>query len=225
MSRITIKYFNNNKTTNSVENENITLEPLARIMNTEFTGNTLVGYCSCVNRCSLGRYVGVALFSYLADTTTGNYCTFGSRVSIGAFSHPTDALSVHEIGFRNTTAPYSETVLESDSEQYLRARSLRTQIGNDVWVGDNSVVIKGVQIGNGAIVAAGSVVTKDVPAYSIVAGNPAKVIRKRFAEELIERIQATEWWNFNMQELQGVPFEDIEASLEILGRLASRGKI
>ena len=216
MKQITIEFLNNNKENNITVNRNIKLASLAKIMNSNLTGNLFLGLASCINRCEIGRYVGVAYFSYLADACCGHYCTFGSRVSVGAFSHPTELLTIHEVGFRDTTESYSETILTSDSQRYRDARAIKTIIGNDVWVGDNSVIIKGVEIGNGVIVAAGSVVTKDVAPYSIVAGNPSRTIRKRFSDDIIDRIQATRWWDYSMQELKEVPFEDINASLGIL---------
>jgi len=185
-------------------------------MNSTLLGNTFIGMSSCINRCDIGRYIGLAYFSYIADTNIGNYCTFGSRISVGAFSHPTDNLTVHEIGYRNTLESYGDTVLQEDTPSYINERAKKTIIGNDVWVGDNSVVIKGVQISNGAIVAAGSIVTRDVAPYSIVAGNPARHIRMRFPDKVIERLLLTNWWEYSMQELSDVPFDDIDKSLEIL---------
>ena len=199
-----------------IYDENIKLAGFAKIMNSTLLGNAFIGMSSCINRCDVGRYNGLAYFSYLADTNTGHYCTFGSRISIGAFSHPTDNLSVHEIGYRNTLESYGDTILQEDASTYMDERAKKTTIGNDVWIGDNAVVIKGVTISNGAIVAAGSIVTRDVDPYSIVAGNPAKQIRTRFSDKIIERLLSTNWWEYSMQELKDVPFDDISKSLEIL---------
>jgi virginiamycin A acetyltransferase len=74
-------------------------------------------------------------------------------------------------------------------------------IGNDVWLGYDSLIKNGVTIGNGAIVAARSVVVKDVPAYSIVAGNPAKVVKMRFDDKTIERLQAIAWWDWDIDKI------------------------
>lgn len=76
-----------------------------------------------------------------------------------------------------------------------------THIGNDVWVGANAIVLDGVSIGNGVIVAAGAVVTNSVPDYAIVGGIPARVLRMRFCEEDIERLNELQWWNLSISEL------------------------
>ena len=77
-----------------------------------------------------------------------------------------------------------------------------TEIGNDVWVGHNVVILPGCKkVGNGAVIGAGSIVTHDVPPYSIVAGNPAKVINMRFNDETIERLESSKWWEMSANEL------------------------
>lgn len=222
MNKITIEHLSNKKDSDITIDGYVKLASFAKIMNSSSLGNLFLGLSSCINRSELGRYVGVAYFSYLADVISGNYCTFGSRVSVGAFSHPTDSFTVHEVGYRNTTESYGETMLADDSQGYLDSRSIKTRIGNDVWVGDNSVIIKGIEVGDGAIVAAGSIVTKDVAPYSIVGGNPARTIRMRFPDDIIGKIQATRWWDLSMKELQGIPPEDISMSLEALEKLRSR---
>ena len=74
-------------------------------------------------------------------------------------------------------------------------------IGNDVWIGHNAIIVGEVNVGNGAIIAAGSVVTKDIPPFSIVAGVPAKVIKKRFSNDIINEIEFLKWWDFSKEEL------------------------
>jgi serine acetyltransferase len=75
-------------------------------------------------------------------------------------------------------------------------------VENDVWIGANSTIMSGIKIGNGAIVAAGSTVTKDVPSYAIVAGNPAKVVKYRFTEEQIEKLLSIAWWDWDEQKIK-----------------------
>jgi virginiamycin A acetyltransferase len=76
-----------------------------------------------------------------------------------------------------------------------------TIVGNDVWIGYNSLIMPGIKIGDGAVIGANSVVTKDVPAYTIVAGNPAKIIRKRFDDDTINKISNLQWWDWDMEKI------------------------
>jgi len=170
---------------------------------------------SCVNRCYLGKYFNLGLYSYIADTSVGRYCSIASRVSIGAFSHPTDWLSVHEFSFRDTTSIWGDSVL-NDGRNYLQDSKIHTTIGNDVWVGDNVVILRGVNIGDGAIIGAASVITKDVPPYAIMVGNPSRVVKFRFNSEIIEELLALKWWDMDMAELIGLDFSDINAVLKVL---------
>ena len=90
-----------------------------------------------------------------------------------------------------------------------------TIVGNDVWFGHESMIMHGVKIGDGAIIAARSVVVKDVPPYTIVGGNPAKVIRQRFSDEVIEQLLKIEWWNWDYEKItrniRSIVGADIEA--------------
>lgn len=92
-------------------------------------------------------------------------------------------------------------------------------IGNDVWIGTGAIILKGVNIGDGAVVAAGAVVTKDVPPYTIVGGVPANVIRKRFSDELTERLLAVKWWEYGPNVLKGL---DISNPENCIGELEER---
>lgn len=94
-------------------------------------------------------------------------------------------------------------------------------IGNDVWIGQNSVIMSGVRIGDGAVIAAYAVVTKDVPPYAIVGGNPAQEIRRRFSPEVIESLLAIEWWNWPHQKVRRfIPYllqDDIQMFIQKAG--------
>lgn len=75
-------------------------------------------------------------------------------------------------------------------------------IGNDVWIGINAMILSGVEIGDGAVIGASSVVAKDVPPYAIVAGNPARIIRMRFDDDIIEKLLKIRWWNWDLQRIK-----------------------
>lgn len=86
-------------------------------------------------------------------------------------------------------------------------------MGHDVWIGGEAIIKRGVNLGDGCVVAAGAVVTKHVPPYAIVAGGPAKIIRCRFEPEIIERIIASEWWRLSPSGLNGIDFQDVPTAL------------
>lgn len=152
-----------------------------------------------IDPCEIGRKTYIAEFTHIAQhTTIGSFCSIGNLCTIGARPHKLDWL---------TTYPVGVEIMESDA---------KTVIGHDVWIGSNSVVLAGVTIGTGAVVGAGSVVTKDVLPYAIVAGNPARLLRYRFPHDLIDGLLATRWWELPPDELLSLPFSDPRRCVEIL---------
>jgi tetrahydrodipicolinate N-succinyltransferase len=95
-------------------------------------------------------------------------------------------------------------------------------IGSDVWTGHNVNILPGVSVGDGAVIGAGSVVTRDVPPFAIVAGSPARVLRMRFSERTIERLLCLKWWELELSELTGLPFRDVECCLDQIEEIRAR---
>lgn len=122
----------------------------------------------------------------------GKFCSISWNVSIGGANHDYNRITQHAFLYARQFGMMDE----SQDVGYDRFCQGCT-IGNDVWIGCNAVICRNVNIGNGAVVAAGAVVTKDVPPYAIVGGCPAKVLKMRCNEDLAKRIEATEWWNFD----------------------------
>jgi len=208
-------YENNSSAAKYIKENSINLCRGAKIISCAVAGNNVVGDYSCFNRCEVGKYSGMGCFSYVADSLVGRYCTIASRVSIGAFSHPLDWLSVHEFQYRDTSEIYGETLLEG-GENVLRRDELETALGHDVWIGDNVCIRRGVKIGHGAVVGLGSVVTKNVEPYSIVVGNPAKPVKSRFTDEQISDLLDLEWWSLDLSELRDVNFNSITDAISLL---------
>jgi acetyltransferase-like isoleucine patch superfamily enzyme len=168
---------------------------------------------------ALGAF-SYAVSGYYFATTIGRYCSIGEAVQIGRQNHPLDWLSTSPFQYLSEKLfDVGGNFLRSDDyHQYLShlvgkvpgAQLLPTTIGNDVWIGHGSTVKAGVSIGDGAIVAAGSVVVKDVPPYAIVGGNPARVIRMRIPEIAAEKLLHLEWWRYAPWQFGEAPFNEIE---------------
>jgi acetyltransferase-like isoleucine patch superfamily enzyme len=126
------------------------------------------------------------------ETTVGRYCSIANGVRILTENHPMSFRSTHGFFF-NPRLRYSRTNL-------VERKPLT--IGNDVWVGYNAIIMPNVSvIGDGAVIAAGAVVNKDVPPYAVVVGNPARVVRFRFSPPTIELLLASRWWEKSIQEI------------------------
>jgi len=193
-------------------NPYIRLVENATIVNSYIEGNISVDKYSCINRCTIEKYFALSCFSYVSNAQIGRYCTFGSRVSAGAFSHPTNWLSIHEFQYRNTKDIYGDSIYTSDMP--TAPTNTNVNIGNDVWIGDNVCIKFGVTIGSGAIIGLGSVVTQNVPPYAIMGGNPARVLRYRFSDEIIRDLLELEWWLLDIQDLANVNFSNIHNAIE-----------
>lgn len=192
------------------------LGPMSKIIDSNLSSRFTIDKGSCINRSETGRYFGLGCYSYVADTIIGQYCVFGSRISIGPFNHPIDWLSVHDFQYRNTLEVFGENIYEEKNEKNIPNNEIKTTIGSDVWIADNVTIKRGVSISSGAIIGMSAVVLKDVPAYAIVSGNPAKIIGFRFEKEIINELLKIEWWRQDMKELKGIEFKDINKAIKIL---------
>lgn len=125
-------------------------------------------------------------------TIFGRYCSIAKNVWVFNGNHPKEWFSTHPL-FYNPALGYVKTDM---------IKRERLSVGHDVWIGANSIILPAVkQIGNGAIVGAGSVITKNVAPYHIVAGNPARVIGVRFAEENLNKLERQQWWQYDQSQL------------------------
>ena len=150
-----------------------------------------------MSNCKIGSHTYIQKESSIFNAIIGKFCSIATHVSIGPGKHKMDSVSTHPAFYLKNT-PLAKTFVSEDLFQSFT----RTTIGNDVWIGERSIILDGVNIGNGAIIAAGSIVTKDVLPYAIVGGTPAKLIRFRFSTDVIEKIENSEWWLKSDEELQ-----------------------
>lgn len=164
----------------------------------ELLRNTRMEYASLGDYSYLGEHCEVA------DARIGKFCAIANMVRIGAPNHPMDRPSQH----RFTYVPeYYEETARRDAGFFAQRRADQVIVGNDVWIGHAAILLPGVTIGDGAVIAAGAVVSKDVAPYSIVGGVPAKLIRERFSRDIAAKLAAIAWWDWPEAKL----FAQVEA--------------
>ncbi len=179
----------------------------------------------------------VGAFSYFgprctfANAVIGRYCSVGEGVQIGMTRHPAAFLTTSPIGYIGDFLNF-ERHLAAQAMGWQRALPVadydlrpETRIGNDVWIGTNAFLKDGITVGDGAVIGAHAVVTRDVPHYAIVAGSPARILRYRFPDALIERLLGVAWWRCNMLDLAGIDMSDAEASVTALETRIGAGEI
>jgi phosphonate metabolism protein (transferase hexapeptide repeat family) len=180
-----------------------------------------------VKGCTLGRYTEVAArskllevqmsdYSYVENDSDIAYCSIGKFCSIAAMTrinpgnHPMQRASQSHFTYRASAYFPGE---QDEHEFFAWRRAHHVTIGNDVWIGHGAIVLAGRSIGDGAVIAAGAVVTKDVAPYTIVGGNPARPIRQRFPAEIAARMRALAWWDW--------PHEQLHAALADFRKLSA----
>ena len=199
------------------------LNPGARVIKSTICGPLYLNKNSQVGPDVVaGKYFGMNENCFIARATIGAYCAVGARTAINPFNHPSDWLSIHEFQYHPKSFDWVEEYNEFERLERTADMFARVVVGNDVWTGHNVNVLPGVSVGDGAIIAAGAVVTKDVPAYAIVAGVPAVIKKFRFPPATIERLLRLRWWELDLSELSGLPFRDIDRCLDRVEEIRSR---
>ena len=165
--------------------------------------------------CEIGEfsYISPGCSAVNRKSRIGKYCSIGTNVQIGVSQHPTGWLSTSPVFYFKHKFGFPSEGKEGYAERDLIQP---VEIGNDVWVGYNAILMDGIKVGDGAIVGAGAVVTKDVPPYAIVGGVPAKLIRYRFDEPTVSALLESKWWNRDPKFLATLPFEDVQKTLALL---------
>lgn len=155
------------------------IESGSSIVNTVFDKHSFCGYDCEINHSDIG-----------------SFCSIANNVIIGGGMHPMDWVSMSPVFYEGRDS------VRAKFSEHKRPLPLRTIIGNDVWIGQYVLVKQGVNIGHGAVIGMGSVVTKDVEPYTVVAGVPAKFIKKRFDDNVIQALLDIKWWDFDDEKLK-----------------------
>lgn len=147
----------------------------------------------------VGAYTYLGPGCDIRSGSIGRFCSIARRVVMAQAEHPTDHVSTHPIVFNPNSAFRTDPYFSAIARRRPVTLPATVSIGHDVWIGEGVFVRAGVSIGTGAIIAARAVVVKDVPPYAIVGGTPAKVIRFRFSDSVIERLLNSEWWRLDLR--------------------------
>lgn len=163
---------------NSFVHKTSKLESGTQFINSTIDRHSFCGYDCDISSCDIGSFTSIA-----------------NGVIIGGGMHPMEWVGMSPVFYEGRDS------IKAKFSKFERDSIKKTIIGHDVWIGNNCLIKQGIKIGNGAVVGMGSVVTKDVEPYAIVAGNPAKIIRKRFDDNTIKKLLETEWWNLSDSKL------------------------
>ena len=200
---------------NNIIGENVSISDKARAVKSVLKDySRLKDYAELIE-CTLGEYSYLSQFSMAFKTNIGKFCSIAHGSYIGLWEHNT-YVTTHSFYLYETSGGFVKGYRNYDKD------SLLTTIENDVWIGANAVILKGIKVSNGAIIGAGSVVTKDVPPYAIAVGNPAKVLKYRFSQDEIEFLLEKKWWDMPREALQEMVNERVFFSFDDLKKFLNK---
>jgi acetyltransferase-like isoleucine patch superfamily enzyme len=173
-----------------IKYKNVKFYFISIIKNTKFTKHIVISSnCEIINS-EIDDFTYVSSNTKIINSKIGKFCSIASGVKINLPMHPvTNNISTHPFFYSDKYEKFNKI----KSTKFIEFS--KVDIGNDVWIGENVIILSGIKIGNGAILAAGAVVTKDIPNYAVAAGIPAKIIKMRFDTSEIQILQNAQWWN------------------------------
>ena len=176
--------------------DNTIIGDFARVRNSAIGEYVRIDRNNLVQNCNVGDYSYTGPFCMIFNAEIGRFTSISYGVTIGPPEHDYKRLSMHPF-------IYNKGYDIIDDSELVRNNKFDSpcKIGNDVWIGCNSTILRGVEIPDGVVVGANSVVTSTPPAFSILAGCPAKVIKMRFDDEIIKELQTIKWWKYDNRTL------------------------
>jgi phosphonate metabolism protein (transferase hexapeptide repeat family) len=198
-----------------------TVDPTASVRECQFGVYNEVGARTILLDVAMGDYSYVVNDAQITYATIGKFCSIAAMTRINPGNHPMHRASQAHFTYRASAYFPGES---DDADFFEWRREHRVHIGHDVWIGHGAIVLPGRSVGTGAVVAAGAIVTKDVPAYTIVAGNPARVIKRRFPEAITSRLAELAWWDWDHKTLRSAlpDFRKLDVE-DFLAKYAAKG--
>lgn len=201
----TSKIYNNCRIYNTQLNTLSTIGDFSTVRDSSIGERSTIQRYGDIWRLKMGRYTCVGRVSTIQATEIGSFCALADYLTIGCDDHDYKMLTTHPFWHNaswgiNEDVEFSKYYLEKEYEQPC-------SIGNDVWMGAGVIVCRNVKIGNGCVIGAGAVITRDIEPYSVVVGTPGRVIKKRFDDNTIERLEKAHWWD--------LPIDVIKSNLHL----------
>lgn len=187
------------------------IDPSAAVTHSMLGAYTEVGARTKLLEVTLGDYSYVVNDSDIAYASIGKFTSIAAMTRINPGNHPMQRASQAHFTYRAST--YFDGA-NDETDFFAWRHSFHVSIGHDVWIGHGAIVLPGRSIGIGAVVGAGSVVTKDVPDYAVVVGNPARMIKARFSARIAERLKTLAWWDWSHDKLRSALPDFRELSIE-----------
>jgi phosphonate metabolism protein (transferase hexapeptide repeat family) len=175
------------------------VDPTAKLVDTELGAYTEVGARTILNEVTMGDYSYVVNDGQITYTTIGKFCSIAAMTRINPGNHPMHRATQAHFTYRASAYFPGES---DDADFFAWRRAHHCTIGHDVWLGHGAIVLPGRKIGTGSVIAAGAIVTKDVAPYTIVAGNPARPVRRRFSETVEDGLMELAWWDWEHEMLR-----------------------
>jgi len=175
---------------------NVIVNPEAILFSGRLSDNVYIGAKTSVSNSTINRYTYLAGNNRIFNTNIGAFCSIAENVCIGHAEHPYHQFSTSPVFYKKDNPFATKKFLREEINEFKT-----TTIGNDVWIGYNAYIRSGVSIGDGCIIGTGAIVTKNIEPYSVVAGVPGRLIKKRFDEATILKLQHDQWWNLDDKEL------------------------
>ena len=174
------------------------IDPTASIRDSTLAAWTAVGARTSITESSLDEYSYVVNDCQIIYAQIGKFCSIAAASRLNPGNHPLERAALHHFTYRSA----SYDLGGDDAEFFQWRRDRPVVLGNDVWIGHGAVVLPGVSVGSGAVLGAGAVATKDIPPFAIAVGIPARVLRFRFPEPIVERLLRLAWWNWPRERLE-----------------------
>ena len=168
------------------------IHPTAEVRDSQLGAYTEVGARTKVAETVMGDYSYVVNDSQIIYSEIGRFCSIAAQTRINPGNHPLQRVALSHFTYRSSAYGLGE----DDAELFAWRRASRVTMGDDVWIGHGAVILPGISLGTGAAIGAGAIVTKNVPPFAIVVGNPGRVLRFRFPPEIQAALLRINWWHW-----------------------------